>query len=330
MEIVLDTLGAERGIDIVLDAGCHLAVRHGVKICFIGDADRIVSRLDSLGSCSQSTIRVIDTTTRILMDESASEAITSKKDASICVAMRQQSGSECSAVVSPGHSGATVLAAKEYWGLLPGISRACLCQILPANNNRHFLLTDAGASVNASPFDLCRYAAMTIATAKMLLGVTEPRIGLLNIGSETGKGDQRLVETHLLMKKWIPGFIGNIEGHSIWNGTCHSVITDGLTGNILLKSAEGFASLFVNKTLQWCPLETHTDFQTFIRHISAADYRGAVLLGVNGLCIVCHGMASSEDIISAGELAIRCLQNKLIDCLKRSLFHCPPRTDEQS
>jgi phosphate acyltransferase len=328
VEIVFDTLGAEQGIDVVLEAGCHLSVQEGIDICFIGDEDRIVSYLDSVGLHSQSNIRVVDTRTRILMDESASDAIPSKQDASICVAMRQQSVSTTSAVITPGHSGATVLAAKEYWGLLPGVSRACLCQILPAENNRHFLLADTGASVNASPSDLCGYAAMTSAAAKTLLGVSQPRIGLLNIGRETGKGDRRLKDTYLLMKKWIPQFTGNIEGHHIWTGINDGVITDGLTGNILMKSAEGIVSLFIQKNRDWFQPAPPADVQTFIRHISAAEYRGAILLGVDGLCIVCHGMASSEDIISAGYLAIRCLQNNFIDCFKHSLIHCPPRTDE--
>lgn len=324
MEIIFDTLGAEQGIDGVIEAGWRLAVQHKINISFVGDEGLIVPRLKSRGVALQSGIRVIHSTSQISMNESAIEAIASKQDASICVTMRQIDRSTRSAVISPGHSGATVLAAKKNWGLLPNITRACLCQILPAENDSHFLLTDVGASVNASPYDLLGYAAMAIATAKTLLNVTEPRIGLLNIGTESSKGDQRLMETHKLLSNIFPEFIGNVEGNQIWKGDCHCVLTDGLTGNILLKSVEGFSSFLVEKARSSLQPKAYGEFEQFIQNILASEYHGAILLGVNGLCIVCHGRASTKDMISAGKLAITCLQNNLIDSLKHFLVRFTP------
>lgn len=330
VEIIFDTLGAEQGIDSVIEAGCHLAVYNNIKICFVGDENQINSRLNSCGLLSHTAIRVINSTSYISMDETPSDAIASKQNASICVAMRQANISSLSAVISPGHSGATVLAAKENWGLLPKISRACLCQILPAANNKHFLISDVGASINTSPDALLGFAIMTVAAAKNLLNISQPRIGLLNIGTETFKGDQRLLETHKLIKNHFPEFIGNIEGHQIWNGDSECVITDGLTGNILLKSVEGFSSLLIQKACSNLPPETCDKFKQFTQQILTSEYHGAVLLGVNGLCIVCHGKASSEDMISAGKLAIKCQQNNLIDTLAQFLVDSRPRTSNST
>ncbi|MBN1878912.1 hypothetical protein JW823_02280 [bacterium] len=323
VEIILDTLGSERGIEEAVAAGYRFSKQSGVRICLVGNNIHI-SNLLRTRFTDPVSIRIVDARESVSMAENAEAALDEKADASIRIAMREVSAD--SAVITPGHTGAAVLAAKECLGLVSGVRRACLCQILPSRmDSKQVIFADAGASLNATPADICRFAILARIAAMKLLDVSNPSIGLLNIGAEPGKGDPVLRETHAIMEKHLPGFRGNIEGDDIWNASVDIVITNGITGNILLKSAEGLASMIFNGISQ---LFSGTDIdrlQTFAARFRSCTYGGAVLLGVNGTCIVTHGRASSEDMIAASELAVRCLNSELREAIlnNRDLLMIP-------
>lgn len=327
MEVILDTSGAERGPGVVAEAGCSFIRKTGHRVCLVGRADELKTIL-SRRLNEYPDLRITDASDSVSMEEEAEEALGRKPEASIRVAMRECGSAPDRAVVSPGHTGATVLAAKEHLGLLPGVKRTCLCQILPTSDEgRRILLADAGASLMAEPADLFRFALMARAAAGVLLDIREPSTGLLNIGSEPGKGDPFLNDSHALMTRHLPGFSGNIEGHDIWRGAVDIVLTHGITGNILLKSAEGFTRMLFQSISSLTAVRESAGLMAAMSRFSSSSYGGAVLLGVNGVCIVCHGRADTDDIVTASSLSVRCLAGNLTAEASRQLdLHSKPVT----
>ncbi|MCD4654185.1 hypothetical protein K8T06_09635 [bacterium] len=218
--------------------------------------------------------------------------------------------------MSPGHSGATVCAAKNILGLLDPVKRPGLCQIIPVSNNKQILMIDVGATVSVDPEDRLFFAAMGQAAAPLLTGISSPKIGLLNIGSEPNKGDRNLVDSYQLLSRYLNTFCGNIEGNQIWTGDVDIVVTDGINGNILLKSSEGLVRMILRELLSKkdsvVPLK-------MAGHFNPSNYGGAVLLGVDGICIICHGIAGVDELVSASELAIRCVRANLVSTISQHL-----------
>jgi phosphate acyltransferase len=319
VEVYFDTLGAEKGCGVVVDAGIRLFFDTSVNICLVGNKRVLTSYLRASGVRADSSFRIADTAEYVQMDEEAGDALSLKNDASILVAMRETACRKDCAVISPGHSGASILAAKTHWGLLPTIEKACLCQILPTLNGTHFVLADAGASLQANPVDLFYFAVMASAAANKLLRIEHPRIALLNIGSESSKGDLRLRNTYDLMNNNLPEFTGNIEGNDLWEGKADVVITDGITGNILIKSSEKLASFFLESFRRNRSAKSPDTLCDVLNHFSPSDYGGAVMLGVNGICVVCHGNASASELLSAAKLAVKCTEINLAETIEKAL-----------
>ncbi len=317
MEVWFDTASAERGFEVVADAGITFFSDTSVNICLVGNNKLLKTHIENAGFGNRPGVRIVNSNEWVTMNELPQNALMQKENASIHVAMRETACYKHRAVISPGHTGATVLAAKTHWGMMPGIQRLCLCQMIPSFGGGHFLLSDAGASVQSNPVDLLHYAIMTSATATQLLGIKKPRVALLNIGSESSKGDQRLIDTHNLMKQHLPEFVGNIEGSSIWDGMADVVITDGITGNILIKSSEKLVSFFIKTLLNQNSNET---VKNVTRHFRTHDYGGAILLGTKGTGIVCHGQASVTELRNAAKLAIKCMKSNLAEVIENTLI----------
>jgi len=313
VKLLLDTIGGERGAKVIVEAGLALQAETGIEIQFLGHTAIIQENLRSL-SADPGTIRIVAAEQSVSMDEFAGDGLSDKPDASVLVAMREISAGRVDGFISPGHSGATVVAAREILGLLPGVVRPGLCQVIPMSDRYRGLLMDAGATVTCTTRDLIYFAAMAVQAAPVLLDFKTPTIGLLNNGSEPCKGNRGLIEVNRALRAMFPNFIGNIEGNHIWSHRCDIVITDGLTGNIVLKSAEGLISMFP----AWIP---HPDCDPDPRrmHYSPDSYGGSVLLGVDGVCIVCHGQADVDAVISAGRVAADCIRGNLTDRLKQFL-----------
>ncbi len=295
MEIILDTLGGECGAGEAVRAGVAIRSQSIADIAFVGNPMEITRILDDMG-VPESDFRIIPTTEYIEMSASVRTALRKKKRASILLAMEELAAGRSQAVVSAGHTGATVMAARNKLHCLPGMKRTPLCQILPCGRNKHFFLLDVGANVNAGAEDFIAFARLGHVAAKCFSGISSPRIGLLNIGTESGKGSRRRQQAERLLRKTTLNFIGNIEGNQIWSGLADVVLTDGITGNILLKSAEGLVK-YILSTLR--PEFSSSDLSKFQAH----RYGGALLLGVSGICIICHGRSETESYISALKLA---------------------------
>jgi len=314
VDLLIDTLSGERGADVAVEAGVRLSELRGVRPVFIGIRKTIHQYLKTHNRDTDQ-FQIMDADQCIDMDEFAVDAIHRKPDASVILAMQALQAGRGDAFISPGHSGATVVTARDTLGLLPWIRRPALCQVIPFARGQRGILLDAGATVTATVRDLVLFAAMAQPASAVLLDRENPSIGLLNIGAESCKGNRGLIETHRVLTRTFPDFIGNIEGHDVWHHRCDAVVTDGITGNILLKSSEGLLKALLDSLYPIDPEAAGILTADF----SPSRFGGAVLLGVNGVCVVCHGRAGVQALVSAGHIAVQCAKKKLVSRLERNL-----------
>lgn len=302
MEIIFDTLGSERGVEPVVRAALRLQRDTAVSVAFLGSEKNILPILKN-GNSPDSKIRILETDSVIAMDEFAPDACNYKSNASVNIGMLELKSGRSQAFVSPGHTGATVYSAREILGLLPRVKRPGLCQLLPTTKGYDCVMLDVGASLAAESEDQLIFGEMGRRFCMSLLNRPSPRSGLLNIGAEPTKGNLSLVESHAMLTRFLPGFHGNLEGHEIWTGTVDVIITDGITGNIVLKAAEGLLHQIL-KHFSQTNLDRRDSVPTFPFQISR--YGGALLLGVSGVCVVTHGQAGEDQLYNAGIHAWNC------------------------
>jgi glycerol-3-phosphate acyltransferase PlsX len=229
------------------------------------------------------------------------------------VAAELVASGEATALVSAGHTGATVLAAHAAFGMVPGVDRPALATTIPTRA-RPAVLLDAGATLECRPHHLLQFAVMGAAYARLAHEVEQPRVGLLSIGEEATKGNELTREAHRLLKTAPVTFIGNVEGREIYSGVADVVVCDGFTGNIVLKSGEGLVDAveaLLGDELQGTfssqvgYLLSRRAFRRFRRRVDYSEYGGAVLLGVAGLVIVGHGRSSAKAVRNAVAMAYR-------------------------
>lgn len=310
-------MGGDNPPDLLLDEilAMALALPKGTDLLLIGGPEY----KERAGSLSYHTAHET-----IGMEEHPLQALRRKRGASLCVGMRLLKEGKIDALVSAGNTGALVSAAKMILSTLPGILRPSLLALMPTKKNPVAVL-DVGAGVQAKAAHLVQFALIGTAYQKVR-GIETPSIGILNIGSEPLKGTSELRQAyHLLQTFENPPFrfAGNIEGRTVFDGDVDILITDGFTGNIFLKTAEGIASLILDRLHAHTPLTELKKIQPQLadlqRHLHYAEYPGALLAGVKGIVIKCHGYSSPRAFANgirgaiqlASENFIQVLQNKL-------------------
>ena len=261
------------------------------------------------------------------MDEHPANAVRKKKDATIVVATRLVKQGEADALVSAGSTGAQMAAALLGLGRIKGIERPAIATVLPTVEGGKLIL-DVGANLDATPEQLCQYALMGSIYAERILGISNPRVGLLNVGSEEGKGNELTQKTFPLLKEAAINFIGNIEGRDIPYGRADVIVCEGFVGNVLLKWGEGLAGVFVqvikekitsNMIRKLGALAVKPGLKEFAQMMDYAEYGGAPLLGVNGISIICHGSSKTKAIFNAIRVARECVQTQFIEQIREEL-----------
>jgi glycerol-3-phosphate acyltransferase PlsX len=290
------------------------ASRHGdATIVLVGaapDLDRALARHPDRSSLP---IEIVDAREVIDMTESPAAALRRKPHASIRVAAELLARHEAEALVSAGHTGATVMAAHAAVGMIDGVDRPALAAAIPTRA-RPAVLLDAGANAECRPHHLLQFAVMGSVYARVAWGVDRPRVGLLSIGEEATKGNDLTREAHRLLTSAPVNFIGNVEGREIYSGKADVVVCDGFTGNVVLKTSEGLVETvetLLGDELQsgWSSrlgyLLSRGAFQRFRARVDYSEYGGATLLGVAGLTIVGHGCSSAKAVENAIGMATR-------------------------
>ncbi len=300
MIIALDALGGDRAPRESVAGAVRAAREFGLEIALVGPRALIQDELARNGPQS-SGLHIVEASQAIAMDESPAQAVRHKRDAAINVAMRLLKDGEAGAVVSAGNTGAVVASALLNVGRLPGIERPAIGAIFPSTEHG-VLLLDVGANTVCKPSYMVQFGYMGSAYMERIFGLERPRIGLLNIGEEEGKGNDLVQEVYDKLSKSPLNFIGNVEGKDITAGIVDVVVTDGFTGNVLVKASEallefafGRVRKVVESKLQYrlAGLFLRDALRDMRRRLEYAEYGGVPLLGINGVVIVAHGRADA-------------------------------------
>ncbi|HVG55611.1 MAG TPA: phosphate acyltransferase PlsX [Vicinamibacterales bacterium] len=328
IRIAVDAMGGDHAPDTMVD-GAVAAARHldAAEILLVGATDRIEAALLRHGSSGRDGIRIVEAPEVVEMTDAPAAALRRKPRASVRVAAECVSRGEAVGLVSAGHTGASVMAAYSAFGTLAGVDRPALAATIPTRSAPAVLL-DAGANVECRPQHLLQFAVMGGLFARMALGVARPRIGLLSIGEEANKGNELVREAHRLLKQAPVNFIGNVEGREIYSGVADVIVCDGFTGNIVLKTSEGLVetveSLLGDElqgtfSSQVGYLLSRRAFRRFRRRVDYSEYGGALLLGVAGLAVACHGRSSAKAVRNAIAMAYRFAADDFIHRVEREI-----------
>ncbi len=310
MRIAVDAMGGDKAPAEVVKGAVHAATKfRDDEIILVGNESELTKLLKSLSPhlTTLSNVSVRHASQVVGMEESGVAALRKKTDSSITRCVEMVASGEAEALVSAGNTGATVAASSMRLRTLKGVKRPCIVAAMPTRFGS-CLIADIGANLKCKPIHLFQYAVMTSIFCKYILGVKEPRVGLLNIGSEHSKGNDLVKETHALLGRSGLNFIGNSEGLDILEGKFDIVVCDGFVGNVLIKFAEGLAE----SLMQLLRAEAARGLRTKMglklmrpalkrmwNRMDYSEYGGVPLLGVEGICIICHGRSDSKAIQSA-------------------------------
>ncbi|HEX4430010.1 MAG TPA: phosphate starvation-inducible protein PhoH [Frankiaceae bacterium] len=328
--IAVDLLGGDTGLDAVVDGAVLAAERWpDLGLLLVGPPGETRAALAARGVDPGDRIRIVAASQCIAMDEDPVRAVRSRRDATVRVASRLLRDAEADATVTVGSTGAAVAAALFTLGRLPGVTRPPLAVTVPAPR-RPVVLLDAGATTTAGADLLVQFALAGAAYAQVRLGVAEPTVGLLSIGSEPGKGDPVRREAEQRLAELLPQlgvrFAGNVESQAVaLGGVVDVVVTDGFTGNVLLKGMEGAIGAVLAAAAGDLDRAGTAALAGVVSRLGPESQGGAVLLGVNGVVVVGHGSSSPAAVAScigaAASAAREGLVPRLTDALAALIAH---------
>ncbi len=324
--IAIDAMGGDHAPDEVVLGALMAQAKLGVEILLVGDPKKIEAILQQHQTHFPRP-EIVPAEGTIEMHEEALGALKRKPNASINVAMSLVKEKKADAVVSAGHSGAAMASALLRIGRLPGIDRPAIGAVLPTLDPASpVLMLDVGANVDCRPKFLDQFAVMGSIYSKYVLGVPEPRVGLLNIGEEDCKGNDLAIRTHQLLRENDQiRFAGNAEGRDVLSGDFDVIVCDGYVGNIVLKFAEGIGEVLLQLLKEELTAGMRAKVATallkpslkrFKQRVDHVEHGGALLLGVGGICIISHGSSKAITICNAVRLAQDAIENKVLDRIR--------------
>ena len=327
IRIAVDAMGGDHAPSVVVD-GAVAAARHlAVQVALVGPTAVLEEALAAHPDWHSLGIEIVEAPDVVGMSDPPAATLRRKPGASIRVAAELVARRGADALVSAGHTGATVMAAHGAFGTIPGVDRPALAAAIPTRG-RPAVLVDAGATSECRPQHLLQFAVMGGVYARIALGVEHPRIGLLSIGEEATKGNELTRSAHRLLKAASLNFIGNVEGREIYSGVADVIVCDGFTGNVVLKTSEGLVEtveVLLGDELQGTfssqvgYLLSRRAFRRFRRRVDYSEYGGAPLLGVAGLAIVGHGRSSAKAVRNAIAMAYRFATSDFISRVEQEI-----------
>lgn len=309
VKIAIDCMGGDNGPEPIVQGTIQALDVHEFTPILVGDEEKILPLIpDSL----QSKITIVQSDDVITMHDAATDAIR-RKESSIYKAVDLVRKGEAQGVVSAGHSGATMSLATLRIGRVEGVLRPAIATVMPRSTEGTSLILDVGANVDCKPEHLAQFAIMGKEYAKSVMKVENPKIGLLSNGEEESKGNEVTKETFQILKG-MEGFIGNVEGNNIFDGSVDVTVCDGFEGNLVLKTSEGVAEsirTIIKQHVKESPFSMlgamllRGVFKELKKKTDYAEYGGAPLLGIKGCAIVCHGKSNAKAIKNAIFQAVR-------------------------
>lgn len=310
VRVAVDAMGGDFAPRAAVAGAWFAAVQDGTPILLIGRRDRIERELARLGP-PPDHLEIAHAADVVSMEETAT-AVRRKRQASVALCAEAVRDGRAQAMVTAGHTGAAMVAAKLLIGAIPGVDRPALAATFPNRHGRTVVL-DVGANVDSRPEHLRQFAVMGHFFAREVIGITRPRIGLLSIGEEQAKGSDLVREAFGAVAATGLNFVGNVEGRDVFNGECDVVVCDGFVGNVLLKAAESMAELIVGMMREELLRDSRTRlggwlarpaFLNFKRRTDYTEYGAVPLLGVEGGCFIGHGRSNAKAIRNAIRRAV--------------------------
>jgi len=331
MKIAIDVMGTDFGPGEIIKGALQAVDEYGCQVVLVGKEETIKEELAKQNHADNKLVVIQNATEVIEMSDHPGVSVKKKKDASIVVATKLLRHGDCDALVSAGSTGAAVASALFGLGRIKGIERPSIATTIP-NIKGATVLLDSGAKVDAKPEQLVQGAIMGSIFAELILGIDNPRVGLLNIGEEETKGNEQALATYPLLKaEQHVNFIGNVEGRDINAGTVDVVVCDGFVGNVVLKTMEGLALAIMallkdtvyntGVTTKLGALLMKPALAKLFKRIDAAEYGGAPLLGVEAPFIICHGSSKAKAIKNAVRVAMEMTEKNMVGRIGEVIVH---------
>lgn len=325
MRIAVDAMGGDYAPEHPV-AGAVLAAREfGADIVLVGQRERVQKALENHPNAPK--MELVHADEVIGMDESPATALRRKRGSSIHVAAQLLRDGEVQGLVSAGNTGAVMVTAKLKVGMLTGVDRPALAVVLPTRRG-HVVLLDVGANVDPKCQHLVQIAVMGRFLAGMLLDIPDPTIGLLSIGEEAGKGNDLIRDTHAALTASPLNFLGNVESSDIYRGTTDVVVCDGFTGNVVLKTSEAVVETMLHLLRDELTSSRRSklgarlardSFRNYRKRVDYAEFGGAPLLGIRGLCVICHGRSSAKAIKNGIRVALEYGRQRISERIEEAL-----------
>jgi len=310
--IAVDAMGGDHAPKSEVEGAIQAAKALGVKIILVGREEVVRQELSQYEGWQKLPIQIHHASEVITMDDSAAKAVRAKRDSSIRVASRLVREGVAQGFVSAGNTGAVMATAKMIQGMVPGVDRPALASAFPTMKGKPVVVVDVGANVDCQPRMLAQFAIMGDIYSRLIFHTVRPRVGILSIGEEEHKGNDLTRAATPLLKSLPINFVGNVEGRDIYTGETDVIVCDGFVGNVALKVSEGLVdvikhmlqeSLRATVTRQMGYLLARSAFVDFKKRVDYSEYGGAPLLGVKGVCIICHGRSSAKAVKNAIRVA---------------------------
>lgn len=325
MRIVVDAMGGDHAPNSNVE-GALLAAKEwtDTEIILVGDQARIESLLQE----RPSNLKIVHASEVIEAEDEPVKAVRRKKDASMVVAGRMIREGQADAMISAGNTGALMTTGLLVVGRMNGIERPALAPMIPTLDGKGMLALDLGANMDSKPEHLQQYALMGSLYREKVHGIAKPRVGLLNVGTEAGKGNELTKHAYPLLEELPIHFVGNVESRDVMNGVCDVLVCDGFAGNILLKSIEGTAGALFSLLKEQFGKSLKTKLAAALmmpelRSLkSMLDYKehgGAPLLGLGGLVVKSHGSSDANAVKNGIRQARTALQNQLVESISKEI-----------
>ncbi len=308
VKVAIDAMGGDYApTEIISGALSALKFFDDLNLVIVGQEEKIWEVLSTF-NYNEDRVEIRHAAEVIKSDDDPGLSIRNKKNSSMVKALQMVRAGEAHAVLSAGNTGALMAGGVLFLSRLSGISRPALLTPMPSFKGNPVLFLDVGANMDSRPEQLLQFAHMGRIYAQQILGYKKPRVALLNVGSETNKGNNQVRQAHALFENLLPGFCGNVEGTEVFFNAAEVVICDGFVGNIFLKTSEGLSRAILSYFRQEIDKKLNYKLGAFLlkpvflglrNKIDTSGYGGAPLLGVNGLCIKCHGSSRARSIEQA-------------------------------
>src|SRR5271165_1126503 len=310
--IAVDAMGGDKAPVPEVEGAIRAAKDLGHRVILVGNREAVRHALDKHSSARDLPIEVLHADDHITMDDHAAKAARNKKGSSMHMCARLVADGKADGFLSAGNTGACMAIAKMVLGKVPGVDRPALSGVFPTHKGTRVVVLDVGANVDCEPQMLAQFGLMGEIYSRLVLKIKHPRVGLLSIGEEEHKGNALTRDATPLLKELGLNFIGNVEGRDIFSGHTDVIVCDGFVGNVALKVSEGLVdmigcmlkeSLKATLVRQIGYLLSRRAFADFRKRVDYSEVGGAPLLGVKGVCIICHGRSDSNAIKNAIRIA---------------------------